>query len=115
MRKIIFCLCCVLVLFATSCSKKSSSAIQLPDEFLYFSLKECALATEPYTSFYKEPSLNADIVAHARRGDVLVITGKKVDDAKNLWYQFDKGWIQAKSVQVYSNAQKATKASNALH
>ena len=90
-----------------SCKQKKEIEIILPDMAKDNIQGEYAVIQEPYAAFYDEPYENSGIAAHARRGDVLHVEGRKIDDDRQLWIKFDRGWIQDSVVIIYSNKLKA--------
>lgn len=108
----------VLLVFSSifcSCEKtENTKPIDLPAELAFASDELWAVFTEPYSPFYAEPDLSSDIEAHARRGDVVPLTGRRISETKELWYHFEKGWVPQTSVTLYTNKLKAQNASNAL-
>lgn len=107
---------CLLVscVFCVGCTRKTEEVtITLPSDSVGIS-DEWGVVTEPYTPFFSEPETSADIVSHARRGDVLLLTGKRIADDKRVWYCFEKGWMQADTVSLYSNKMKAERAATQI-
>ena len=99
--------------FSSCFLKKTEEEIILPQDSL-FHTKEWALVTDPYTPFYKNPSEDSEIEGYVRRGDTLEIQGRRIINAKDLWYRFEKGWMPEKVVQIYSNQRKAERAASLL-
>ena len=81
---------------------------------------EWAVITEPYAAFRNEPGYENEVSSHGRRGDVLLVQGKKMLKEKNqknvytLWYEFKQGWLDENTVKVYDNKFKASRFSLSL-
>ena len=98
-----------------SCQRaENKKNIELPEELNFSSDELWAVFIEPYSPFYAEPSVLSDIEAHARRGDVVPLIGRKISEKKELWYNFEKGWVPQNSVTLYTNKLRANNASKAL-
>ena len=97
-----------------SCKQKKEIEIVLPEIEKDNIQGEYAVIQEPYAAFYDEPYKDSGIAAHARRGDVLHVEGRKIDDDRQLWIKFDRGWIQDSGVIIYSNKLKAENAASNL-
>ncbi len=117
-RKIFFsvCLSLCIVLFS-GCNEKIRVAPDLeptPDLALG---NEWALITEPYVQFRVQPKANADSKAHARKGDIVQVVGKRFIQEgrqKVVWYQFESGWLSENSLKIFSNESKALTAAKSL-
>ncbi len=98
-----------------SCEKnENAKTIDLPAELAFASDELWAVFIEPYSPFYAQPDLLSNIEAHARRGDVIPLMGRRITANKELWYHFEKGWVPQNSVTLYTNRLKAQNAANAL-
>lgn len=76
-----------------------------------------AVITAPYAACRKEPSYQAETIAHFRRGALVQIKGVQTvisDDLAEKWYNFDEGWVVGNALTVYSNKLKAQKALNEM-
>ncbi len=113
----LFIISAVLVFCGLFCGcekNENTKTIELPEEFTFTSDELWAVFTEPYSPFYAEPDSLSDIEAHARRGDVVPLTGRRISPGKELWYHFEKGWVPQNSVTLYTNRLKAQNAAKAL-
>lgn len=75
---------------------------------------EWAVISSPYAAFRSGSSLESQVIAHGRQGDVCQIRGKKIEkQAKStiLWYHFDDGWLSENDIIVCNNRMQADKAS----
>ena len=93
--------------------KKTEEEIILPEDSPFYT-NDWAVVIDPYTPFYKSPSDDSDIEGYARRGDALEVKGRKIINSKDIWYNFEKGWMPEKSLKVYSNRRKAERAALTL-
>lgn len=73
-----------------------------------------ALVTDPYASFRESMNWNADTTGHIRKGEILQVIGRSVDEKKYVWYKFAEGWLPASCLTIYSNRMKAQSAANQL-
>ncbi len=112
MKKLLLAAISVLLITASfqSCKQKKELEIILPDSAEENAQDEWAVIQEPYAAFYEEPDEASGIAAHARLGDVLLVEGRKINDNKELWIKFSRGWIQNNVVVIYSNKLKAESA-----
>lgn len=97
-----------------SCKQKREKAIVLPPSLQNLTQEDWAVIQEPYAAFYEEPDVTSGIAAHARHGDVLQVEGRKIDDNRQIWVKFARGWIQSSVVIIYSNELKARKAASSI-
>ncbi len=111
---LIFVFFIIITTFFSGCfMKKTEEEIILPEDSL-FHTNEWAVVASPYTPFYKNPSENSEVEGYARRGDTLEVKGRQIINAKDLWYNFEKGWMPEKVLNVYSNQKKAERAALTL-
>ena len=75
---------------------------------------EWAVISSPYAAFRSGSSLESQVIAHGRQGDICEIKGKKIEkEVKGtvLWYHFDDGWLSENDIIVCNNRMQADKAS----
>ena len=96
----------------TDCKQKKELEIVLPVSLNSAVQEDWAVIQEPYAAFYDEPDADSGIAAHARRGDVNQVKGRKIDDDRQIWIKFDQGWTPSSVVVIYSNELKARKAAS---
>lgn len=122
--------CALLFLCAAfllvSCRKRVELPIdfELPGEepLDYLPGVEWAVVTDPVVAFREDAGFENKVLQHARRGDVFMVTGKKVSSVKNsdgnvrtvVWYGFDGGWIIEDSLSIYGNKMNARAAASKL-
>lgn len=121
----IFLLLSVFLLFS-SCRRKTEGSIDfgLPGEepLDYLPGVEWAVITDPVAAFREDAGFENKVLQHARRGDVLMVTGKKISSIKDsdgtvrvvTWYGFDRGWLVEDSLSVYGNRMNARAAASRL-
>lgn len=74
------------------------------------SLEQWAVITIAYASFKEDAGNQFDIIAHGKQGDVHQILGNKIigaDKEKELWYEFQEGWLPQNAIRVFSNKLQA--------
>ncbi len=102
----------------TSCSRKSQLVdVALPELSRVSTEGRFALIVDPYVSLRDIPGSGGVTVAHARRGDVREITGRRIltqDAQRHIWLDVGQGWVQSSSVEVYSNRARAEHASSLM-
>ncbi len=115
-----------LLLLLSSCRKRVEQAIEfgLPGEepLAYLPGVEWAVITDPVAAFREDAGFENKVSQHARRGDVLVVTGKKISSVKDsggvvrvvTWYGFDRGWLIEDSLTIYENRMNAQAAAAKL-
>ncbi|MBP5518954.1 MAG: hypothetical protein J6X84_00025 [Treponema sp.] len=110
----------VFVIFAiaaiSGCSKKSEEKITFDNSYPLALAPdvEWAVVTEPYAVFKETDEWDAATAGHCRKGEILLIKGKSVDDKKENWYFFEGGWLPQNCVSVFSNRYKAENVSKNL-
>lgn len=106
----------ILLVFTTGCVKKEIEMLPL-DNSEPLSLApdvEWAVVTSPYTAFREEHDWDAKVLSHARKGDIIQITGKTSNPNNNQWYNTKNGWLPKSSIAVYSNRLKAESISKKI-
>lgn len=99
----------LILLCLTGCVKKETEMLPL-DNSEPMSLApdvEWAVVTSPYAAFRQEHDWDAKVLSHARKGDIIQITGKTSNPNNNQWYNTKSGWLPKSSISVYSNRLKA--------
>lgn len=116
MKKTLFTILFIIFIssFFLSCRQKREKEIVLPSSLQNITQEDWAVIQEPYAAFYEEPDISSGIAAHARHGDVLQVEGRKIDDNRQMWIKFARGWIQSSVVIIYSNELKARKAASTI-
>lgn len=115
-----------LMFFFPSCRKRAEQAIDfgIPGEapLAYLPGVEWAVITDPVAAFREDAGFENKVLQHARKGDILEVTGKKIYSVKDsdgtvrtvMWYGFDKGWLLEDAVSIYENRMNAMSASRKL-
>lgn len=107
---------CTLLFSLVSCFlKRNENEIDISNAFKISTLESWGVIVDSYASFREEPNIDSHIVSHCRKGDVHKIIGNHIvldNNKRVLWYQFEDGWLQESTVQIFSNKIQAEK--NAL-
>ena len=100
------------VILVSSCRKEKSINVANLESLSLTPGVEWAVVQEPYAAFRKGPS---------RRGEVLQVVGKSYvttgsgrSKSVSMWYKFEEGWLDERSIILYDNRLKAQKASDDL-
>ncbi len=108
----------LLSCIAVSCAKRGTiSDISLPLSTRISTEGRFAVVSEPYVSLRDIPGSSGITVAHARRGDILSVKGKRlVPDGKTVvvWLDLGSGWVVESSVKLYSSESRAMNASRLI-
>lgn len=115
--RFIFSLILILCVISFSCKKsRNTAAIRFDDSEPLALAPDVtwALVTDPYAAFRIDMDWQSENSGHVRRGEILQVLGKSVDDDDNVWYKFESGWLPASCLSVYSNRMKAQTAKNQL-
>jgi len=112
----IFVVSIITASFFTGCAKKSSEVIVFDNSHPLALAPdvEWAVVTEPYAVFKDTDEWGAATAGHCRKGEILQVMGKSVDDAKENWYYFEGGWLPQSCVSIFSNRYKAETVSKSL-
>ena len=106
---------CMLLL---SCTENATlSGVDLPANTAMNDANRYALIIETYVSLRDKPGDNGITIAHARRLDILPITGIEIvqkDEEQILWIDVGEGWLPRSSVQLYTSKEKALTAAKKL-
>ena len=108
-------LACIMLSFS-SCRKKTTEAIVFDNSHPLALAPdvEWAVVTEPYAVFREEDEWGAATAGPCRKGEILQVKGKSVDEAKDNWYFFEGGWLPQSCVSIFSNRYKAETVSKGL-
>ena len=100
------------LLLIASCKKKKEEVIEITEEFPLALAPdvEWALITDPYAAYRSDTDWNAEIISHCRRGEILRVYAKSIDEEKTIWYKFEEGWLPQTCLSIYSNRYKAQTA-----
>lgn len=105
-------------LLAVSCSgPRSLNGLALPDTPVLAADGRYAVIVEPYVSMRDKPGESGITIAHARKGDIFSVKGKRIvesGDARVLWIDLDKGWVAESCVHLYSGEERAKTAAKLL-
>ena len=110
--KLLFSFLIVLLFF--SCKKNKGIDISDVNSLELSPTVDWALVHEPYAAFRKEPSFESPVIAHARRGEIMQVLGKRYvttgsgrNEHTAVWFYFEQGWLDESLVTLYDNKFKA--------
>lgn len=66
-----------------------------------------AVVTEPYVAYKVNIGWDSNAEGHCRKGDILQVYGRSLDNNKEIWFLFENGWLPATSLTVFDNRYKA--------
>ena len=118
-KKSIYIVLSVLLLvssfFITSCEKKEE-VIDFDDTYpLALSPSvEWAVVREPYAAYKETVGWESSVTGHCRRGEILQVLGRSVDENNEKWCEFTDGWLPESCLNIYSNRLKAERVSEIL-
>ena len=75
---------------------------------------EWAVVKEPYAAYKTEYGWASSVAGHCRRGEILQVLGRSVDENNEKWCQFENGWLPESCLNIYSNRLKAERISEIL-
>lgn len=106
-------LCSLLVI---SCKKKPEELIKFDDSqpLALAPYVEWAVVIDPYAAYRSEANWDSAVFGHCRKGDILQVQGKSIDENKDTWYMFESGWLPSNCLSIYSNRLKAQSESEKL-
>ncbi|MBR5645969.1 MAG: hypothetical protein IKX23_04950 [Treponema sp.] len=116
MKKINFIVLFLLALFIVSCKAKREEKIILDNSEPLALVPDVswALITDPYAAYRKDYNWESENVGHCRRGEILRVVGKSIDQDNFEWYLFEEGWLPSSCLTVYSNRYKAVNAAKSF-
>ncbi len=113
----------VFVLCLTGCRKSQEVVFSFPSEDTLFYVPDTkwAVIIEPVAALYEDADYESNVQTHARRGDILEVCGKRLENeyednvpVTKVWYGFGNGWLEEESVVLYDNKRRAESASKKL-
>ncbi|HNY22168.1 MAG TPA: hypothetical protein PKO22_08480 [Treponemataceae bacterium] len=106
---------CVSLISCSAAGRLGS--IKFPSTPVISTEDSVVLVLDPYISIRDQPGENGITVAHGRRGEIFDVVGKKVlidGKEKTVWIHLKDGWVDERSVSLFSGRDKAQKAAAAL-
>jgi hypothetical protein len=104
----------LLVLLIIGCGT-SEPELTLPETSVLLDQSSVALVIEPYLRLHDRPDVQAGVIGHARRGDVLAVIGVTGDER---WIELEgparHGWARVEQVSLYASRQRANSARRTL-
>lgn len=106
----------ILAVLLLGCgSEESTPSIELAETPVLSGRGSYALVTIEYARLYREPAVESETVAHARRGDVLAVLANTPDQ---LWFRLQapeiQGWVEVDSLRLFSTEEQARNARGLL-
>ncbi len=106
-----------LSLFLSCSPKRDISSISLDSSPVISREQRVALVVDPYIALRDKPGNDGITIAHARRGDVFIVSGKRIEETAGirvLWIDLGSGWVQDSSLRFYSSEARARAAGRSL-
>ena len=104
------------LLSLNSCNRNREIKIETEDPRALTPGLEWAVIKTPYATLREKADYESAVTSHARKGEIMLITGKTYvssGSGKNqritTWYCFDDGWLDESSIDIYDNKMKAEK------
>jgi len=108
----------LLLVLLMSCTRKSDiTSLELTTSPVISRENRVALVVDPYIALRDKPGDDGITIAHARRGDVFLVEGKRFEQTAGtrvLWIDLGTGWVRESSLQFYSSEARARAAGDML-
>lgn len=108
----------LLLVLLMSCTRKSDiTSLELTASPVISRENRVALVVDPYIALRDKPGDDGITIAHARRGDVFLVEGKRFEQTAGtrvLWIDLGAGWVRESSLQFYSSEARACAAGDTL-
>jgi hypothetical protein len=107
----------VLLLFMSCTPKSDITSLELTTSPVISRENRVALVVDPYIALRDKPGDDGITIAHARRGDVFLVEGKRFEQTAGtrvLWIDLGAGWVRESSLQFYSSEARACAAGDTL-
>lgn len=116
MKKIIVLSFIACALFLVSCNNKKEETIVFDNSHPLALAPDVswAVVIDPYAAYKSEPEWHSEVSGHCRKGEILQIKGKSLDNKSDVWYSFEQGWLPANCLSIYNNRYKAKTAAEQL-
>lgn len=102
---------CLCIFFLHACTGKDDSVfIDVSNTSNIATSSQWAVITEPYVAYRVRSLSTGDISAHGRVGDIIEVIGSDINisgKTREVWYQFENGWLPETSISMQSNKLKA--------
>jgi len=110
----------LIFLLFISCQKDSgqqgNASINLPATPIFSTESYWGVVSEPYLKIFQYMTNREDIVTTCRKGDILEITQRKLDDQGTIWLQVkfkdQEGWVTSDRIMLFDNKEQALVASS---
>ncbi len=115
MKKYLFLIFCAgFFVFISGCNKNDDKAetVDFDNSHPYAIAPDVdwAVGVEPYVGFRGADEHDSSTNSYCRKDEILQVMGFSINRYGEQWYLFEKGWIPASSVVIYSNRYKAEAA-----
>lgn len=107
----------LLVLFMSCTPKSDITTLELTTSPVISRENRVALVVDPYIALRDKPGDDGITIAHARRGDVFLVEGKRFEQTAGtrvLWIDLGTGWVRESSLLFYSSEARARAAGDML-
>jgi hypothetical protein len=107
----------VLLLFMSCTPKSDITSLELTTSPVISRENRVALVVDPYIALRDKPGDDGITIAHARRGDVFLVEGKRFEQTAGtrvLWIDLGTGWVRESSLLFYSSEARARAAGDML-
>ena len=108
----------LVFILCVSCTPKSDiTSLELTTSPVISRENRVALVVDPYIALRDKPGDDGITIAHARRGDVFLVAGKRFEQTAGtrvLWIDLGTGWVRESSLQFYSSEARANAAGDTL-
>ncbi|HRR02261.1 MAG TPA: hypothetical protein P5286_05110 [Treponemataceae bacterium] len=107
----------VLLLFMSCTPKSDITSLELTTSPVISRENRVALVVDPYIALRDKPGDDGITIAHARRGDVFLVEGKRFEQTAGtrvLWIDLGTGWVRESSLRFYSSEARARAAGDML-
>ena len=108
----------LLLVLLMSCTRKSDiTSLELTTSPVISRENRVALVVDPYIALRDKPGDDGITIAHARRGDVFLVEGKRFEQTAGtrvLWIDLGTGWVRESSLLFYSSEARARAAGDML-
>ncbi len=108
----------LLLVLLMSCTRKSDiTSLELTASPVISRENRVALVVDPYIALRDKPGDDGITIAHARRGDVFLVEGKRFEQTAGtrvLWIDLGTGWVRESSLLFYSSEARARAAGDML-
>lgn len=116
MKKIILYSLFICSVLLTACKSKKEEVILFDNSHPLALAPDVswAVVVDPYAAYKNEAEWHSEVLGHCRKGEILQVKGKSIDENNDVWYSFENGWLPANCLAIYNNRYKAKTAADQL-